>query len=721
MSNLVKPVEESGEEREDLYGGKATSLGKLVRGGLNIPPAVVVSSKAYDNFLAETGLGGRIKVELNRKSFDDMRWEEIWDTSLRIRNMFITTELPDDLFGELKDSIKDFQDKPVVVRSSATEEDRMDVSFAGLHESFVNVRGIESIIEKIKLVWSSLWSDGALMYRKKMSIGLEKSSMAVVVQEFIEGEKSGVIFGKGPEDGNDRILESVYGLNEGLVDGEVDPDRWIIDENTDKIIEHIPISREVAIFSGSDGTEKRDLPEDKREVPPLDDFEVDKVVSVSKKADSLFGTPQDLEWTIKEGKIYVLQSRPISTIDRGNQDGELSYYQSLKPKFEKMKVLRKKVEDNLLPSLVEEIENLDKMNLEDFSNSELAEEVGRRRDIYNKWHDIYYDEFIPLAHGVRLFGQFYNDVMKPQDPYEFVNLLRGADFISKKRNDKLLELTEMIRDSGDLKKQLKNGKKKTDNPDFEKNFAEIIDMYDESLFSSYETRDSLIELLLEFVKNPTGKNRKYRSIEQIEDEFIEEFDEDKRDFAKEILELGRASYRLRDNDNIYMGKLENRVTYAIEEGKDRIRESGRTVSTDVSEVEVISALKDSSYTPKKPDKEKKSDESHQKIKQLRGQPASGGVSTGKVRVIKEKSDLFDFKEGEILVVDSINPTMTFVVPIASGIVERRGGMLVHGAIIAREYGIPCVTGIANAADILKNGDGVTVDGYLGIVKVVEAN
>ena len=108
-------------------------------------------------------------------------------------------------------------------------------------------------------------------------------------------------------------------------------------------------------------------------------------------------------------------------------------------------------------------------------------------------------------------------------------------------------------------------------------------------------------------------------------------------------------------------------------------------------------------------------------RQLIGQPASPGVATGSVRCIQGREDLGKFRQGEVLVCDAIQPTMTHLVPLASAIIERRGGMLIHGAIIARELGIPCVNGVRNAAEVLKNGDLVTVDGHLGIVAVGSAD
>jgi pyruvate,water dikinase len=106
-----------------------------------------------------------------------------------------------------------------------------------------------------------------------------------------------------------------------------------------------------------------------------------------------------------------------------------------------------------------------------------------------------------------------------------------------------------------------------------------------------------------------------------------------------------------------------------------------------------------------------------KARQLLGQPAGPGFARGSARVILKKSDLFEFKQGDILVCDALDPNMTFIIPLSAGIVERRGGMLIHGAIIAREYGLPCVTGIVDAASSIRTGQTITVDGYLGIVTI----
>jgi pyruvate,water dikinase len=138
---------------------------------------------------------------------------------------------------------------------------------------------------------------------------------------------------------------------------------------------------------------------------------------------------------------------------------------------------------------------------------------------------------------------------------------------------------------------------------------------------------------------------------------------------------------------------------------------------------VVAALRNGADIPQdSPSRRPKSRQAKLTIRarQIVGQPAGPGIAVGKARVLSKPSDLFTFKSGEILVCDALDPNMTFVAPLAAGIVERRGGMLIHGAIIAREYGLPCVTGAADAIALIKTGDKVTVDGYLGIVIIGEA-
>jgi phosphoenolpyruvate synthase/pyruvate phosphate dikinase len=164
----------------ERVGGKGFALAAMIDKGLKVPGGLCIAVDAYHHYLAETGLGARILMELDRKDFAEVRWEEMWDTSLRIRNLFLKTPIPEDLQGLLASSIEPaLLSKPLVVRSSSPGEDSAHASFAGLHESFVNIVGLDSILEHIRLVWASLWSDRALLYRQELELDVHQSSMAV--------------------------------------------------------------------------------------------------------------------------------------------------------------------------------------------------------------------------------------------------------------------------------------------------------------------------------------------------------------------------------------------------------------------------------------------------------------------------------------------------------------------------------------------------------------
>lgn len=151
--NIVIPVGEIRITDIGRTGGKACALSLMTQKGMKVPRALTITTDAYDSYVTETGLRTRIMMELHRKTEEDLRWEELWDLSLRVRSMFANTPLPPDLYHTIRTSVETyFPATAVVVRSSAPGEDTVETSFAGLHESYVNVMGWESVIEHIRLV-----------------------------------------------------------------------------------------------------------------------------------------------------------------------------------------------------------------------------------------------------------------------------------------------------------------------------------------------------------------------------------------------------------------------------------------------------------------------------------------------------------------------------------------------------------------------------------------
>jgi pyruvate,water dikinase len=709
-------------------GGKGFALAEMQKSGIRVPEALCICTEAYKEYMSSTGLREQMHMELYRKPFDEMRWEELWDTALRIRNMFVKTPMHSSLQDQLKSLLAPrFSEQPVSVRSSAPGEDGSRTSFAGLHESFVNIRGLESILEHIRMVWASLWSDRALLYRQELGLDVEKSAMAVVVQEMVLGERSGVAFGMSPVHEGQSVIEAVYGLNQGLVDGTLEPDRWILDRDSGRILSHHAALREKFLVPISQGARLESLPRQLRHRAPLRNREVKEVYGLVMKAESLFKSPQDLEWTYSGEILHALQARPITTRVPSSED-QRPWYLSLQRSFENLRSLRSKIETELIPQMEKEAQEMSLMDLSALPDSALAQEIRRRRKIHKDWTRIYWHDCIPFAHGMRLFGKIYNDIMKPEDPFQFMILLGSPDMVSIRRNQMLENLSELIRKDPGNKACLLAGNQDACKPEVRQLLERILDQFGDLAWENGrlgQDQGRLLNLILQMTSRAENEHfLKVRTVRELDEAFLSRFEESQQPYALELLDLARASYRLRDDDNISMGKIKGQILAAVAEANRRIE--GRPASdSQIPEADDLLRAVRSEVSFQTPNRKaspsvSKGDFSL-KSRQILGQPAGPGMSVGKARVVLEASDLFSFQSGEVLVCDAVDPAMTFVVPLASGIVERRGGMLIHGAIIAREYGIPCVTGVPDAVNQIRTGDFITVDGHLGIVVIGEAS
>ena len=716
---LVLSLDQLAGAETSLVGGKAASLAKMYKAGIRVPCAICVTTEAYRSFVARTGLSDKILLEIERKAFSEMRWEELWDSSLRLRNLFLTSPVPSELREKLGEVVEQvFRDSPVAVRSSAPGEDSSRMSFAGLHESYLHVSGIEAILDHVRLVWASLFSDRALLYRQELKLDPRNSAMAVVIQEMIGGESSGVVFGMSPTDPDQAVAEAVHGLNQELVDGSVEPHRWIINRHTGKII-----SFRAPEESGSTGYGE---PADSSApaaiiTPPLDQNKVTEVFDLSRRTETLFGSPQDVEWTFRGNTLFALQSRPITSGEAVPGD-ERRWYLTLRRTYENLLELRKEMESTLLPAMQRDASELAAMDLAIISDEDLTHEIERRKGIIDYWERTYKEKCIPFAHGMRLFAEVYNDQVRPDDPFEFMELLGARDILSIKRNTMLQQLALMLQEDPESLQCLYHDHVDECGESVLKIMREFRDAFGDLSWGSatlFNDSSQMVALMRSYIEmGSEGLPLETKTTEGLASRFFASFPEHRQDYASTLLDLARASYRLRDDDNIYVGKIRRRAVDAEEEARRRgILEpellcGGQGVAVELPCREHSEPL--SQHLPPLPIA------SHDPIfnmqaRQLVGQPAGVGLATGKARVIRQPADLFEFRAREILVCDAIDPNMTFVVPLAAGIVERRGGMLIHGAIIAREYGIPCVTGVPAATEVILTGDTVTVDGFLGIV------
>ncbi len=722
--NYVLPLAEIGSETHARVGGKAWALARMLQHGSTVPDGVCILTDAYHEYVRRTGLQTGILMALNRKNLEGARWEELWDTALHIRALFRKTPLPTELRRALAAVLAPYIDgKPVAVRSSSPGEDDAQSSFAGLHASYLNVIGMEAVLDRTRAVWASLWSDAALLYRRELKLDVAKSAMAVVIQELQAGEKSGVAFGMNPNDPSQCIIEAVHGLNQGLEDGTLDPDRWILERDSGRQLSHTAATRSHAVALNAQGVGVEPLPPALRKKAPLTNGEVCAVYDSVREMERLFGSPQDMEWTWCGHRLDLLQSRPITTLASKDPKDPRGWYLSLRRSFANLKHLREQIETIHIPALIEEAQELAQRDLSTLRDTALEAECRRRAEIYSKWHRIYWDDFIPFAHGMRLFGVAYNEALQPSDPFEFMEVLVQGDLESLARNRLLDQMAARVRSDAALATQLSAGE--SGNPEFQTSLKRFHEKYGGLLSGGSDPAkgsDPVVRLVLEMAKGPPRTPARAGQNKQVlEARFLAEYGNGKRLEAEELLDLARASYRLRDDDNIYLGRVKAELLRAQEALQQRRGTAAPLADGVPGEIDRLNALRNPAETREaRASGVRESLDFRMATRQIVGHPAGPGIATGRARVIEKVSDLVDVKAGEILVCDAVDPNMTFVIPLAAGIVERRGGMLIHGAIIAREYGLPCVTGVADATNIVRTGDRVTVDGYLGIVIIGEA-
>ncbi|MGZ8374460.1 MAG: PEP/pyruvate-binding domain-containing protein, partial [Nitrospira sp.] len=415
-------------------------MARLHRAGFRIAPGFCVTVGAYEQFLRDTKLQLVVQMELGRKPFGELRWEELWDTALRIRNRFSVANVPLAVAQSISRAVRLLGPRtPVAVRSSAPGEDSAQRSFAGLHESFLHVVGEEAVLESVRLVWASLWSDAALLYRQELALNPLTSRMAVLIQEMRTEDRSGVAFGRDPRmDENDRaVIEAVPGPCSGLVDGSVDPDHWLMSRATRQVI---------SFRSG--------LREDGEQAAPLlQQSDLESLLVVVDQVESRLGWCPDVEWTGRANRLTVLQARPI-TRARQDPNDKRSWYLTLRPDKQRLRQLGQRVAEQLIPELRELGDRLAAEDVEGLDDAQLADCIQTRQSLLEHWKRVYWDEFIPFAHGVRYLGMYYNDAVHPQDPYDFVGLLRGEDRLASQRNQVLRARAQQVQDSAALQRAL---------------------------------------------------------------------------------------------------------------------------------------------------------------------------------------------------------------------------------------------------------------------------
>lgn len=317
MSNMPDILWLAEIKKEDIpsVGGKGASLGEMTSVGLPVPPAFVVTAQAFRRFLVETGIEDELFKKLEGVDVEDS--DVLETTAQRVMKLVMSVKIPKKLEENILLSYKKMGDNEVVaVRSSATAEDLPDASFAGQQETYLNIRGDEDLLVAIQKCWASLYGARAIYYRAKQGFDDRSVDIAVVVQKLVYSEKAGVMFSSHPVTGeSSTIIEASWGLGEAVVSGAVSPDNYVFDQNSKHIVDRYIANKIVEIVpDGSKGTKEVEVSKDRQNATVLSDNEIIKLAKFAKIAEDHYENPQDIEWSIVGDTIYILQSRPITTI-----------------------------------------------------------------------------------------------------------------------------------------------------------------------------------------------------------------------------------------------------------------------------------------------------------------------------------------------------------------------------------------------------------------------
>jgi pyruvate,water dikinase len=321
MGSEIIWLNEAGKNRRAIVGGKGESLMKLMRMGFATPPGFCITTNVYRQLFC--GHDGMTET-LNRIRYANLeRISELEEIAELAHRTIMAESLPESLTEKILNAYnklcEGFGEKiPVAVRSSATAEDLPSASFAGQHESFLNICGDNDLILHIKKCWASLWTARAISYRHDRGFDHARVLLAVIVQRMIPFDGAGVLFTEDPVDGKENrvLIHANRGLGDAIVSGDVSSDEYVLAKDTGDIIVKKTAERDIrAMMANRDFEEKR-VPDEAADTQCLPDAQIQELAEIGKKIEQSFGHSQDVEWGILGKDIYILQSRPITSLIR---------------------------------------------------------------------------------------------------------------------------------------------------------------------------------------------------------------------------------------------------------------------------------------------------------------------------------------------------------------------------------------------------------------------
>lgn len=686
---FVKPFVKLSKSDVEIAGGKGASLGEMTQAEIPVPEGFVILSGAFENFLQESGLNPKINAILKGVHHKDIKSVE--DGSKQIKKIILHADIPDRIKKEVEIGFSELGSTFVAVRSSATSEDSTTDAWAGQLESYLNTTK-SLLLTNVKLCWASLFTPRAIFYRFEKKLNSTKISVAVVVQKMVEPDVSGIAFSVHPvtSNYNELIIEAGLGLGEAIVSGQITPDSYVVDKTDLSIIEKSVSQQKKALVRASAGGNKWISVSKTSKKQKLKDEEILKLSRLIIKIEKHYRFPCDIEWAYKNGKFYILQSRPITTLKARTTTSETP-----RPDDKFQQLMR----------------NLKKSTF--------------YRELKFPWVPIspvmpYFTAY-PNNRYLAKTGKLENavNITIITDRYESWEKRSGKPIISEKR-----QIEEVI---NDCKEFIKRYPPKLVDLQKRMNTASQSDL--KAIF------DELGEMTVEINRPNVPLNE--NSFETKDHKLLDELPFIRDQYSEKVITETWNSYNklmkiISDKRNLDLRKIENLMTEELGllvSGKEInlpdprrplafIMMNNRTVVYTGGEV-----LKLKDYLESQ-DPERKDEETARKTGVITGKAAHPGKVTGKVLKLNEAdyfnaAKILEGKKDYILVTPMTRPEVSHYFKDAKAFVTDEGGITAHAVIVAREMNKPCITGTKFATSILETGDLVEVDADNGIVRILK--
>ncbi len=848
----------------NIAGGKAANLGEMMRASLPVPEGFVVLTAAYKKFVKDNNIEEKIGFLIEGTENDFKKLDE---ASAKIKDLFDKSEMPKEIGEEIVGLYDSLDCESVVVRSSATAEDLPGMSFAGQYNTYLNVRGHESLKEHIKKCWASLWNARAVAYRNKQNLKHHDIAHGVVVQKLVNSTKSGIIFTANPLSGrrDEILLNSSWGLGEAVVGGDVNPDQWIFNKEKKEINEEKISLKEVMSIRKNEGIELVKVKNNLQNKSTLNENELKELFNLALKTENYYQSPQDIEWAY-DGKFYLVQTRPITSLYPvpGKKEGRegLRIYLNISNYSQAMKEPFTPLGEDLIVTALKRINNRigkekkdslwwchvvggrlfvditaylrkekfwnkfrkDDPNDKDPVTTKIILQLCEREkeELLSKKERVNFKELInpkAMIFAFSVFKKFFCGVMSPvkarekskkagedvinkiredskkqktkEDKISFIQesiehlLIAGATTIFyvmsssmyiKKAKDDILKYIGESKDVALVEKSVphsvttqmgikllkvaKHYDEKGKKPSIvDEKMKEIIKEYghkkmvelDIGTLTWEESPEYLIDLVNSYIEGGVyergikdfndGAEEAEKAIIRIEKEFKDRGMSKKGKDVVKSLRAFREMFGMREQSKFVITQGLQIFRKVMQEvGEDLVRE-GRIneindvfflrfadIGSDKNLKEIIQSNKEQFYLNEKlnpPRVMTSTGESlyHNSAEnrggELVGLPISPGVVEGMVRIINNPEQGNELKKGEILVTTGTNPAWTPLFLRIRGLIMETGGPISHGSVVAREYGVPAVSGIVDATKKLQTGQRVKIDGETGVVEIVE--